>query len=339
MQPYHPPYNFYASNPLPVRPVVAMPAQNSDFELLMNLGFTTEQVYESMQAFPGNVNEAGAYLLDKYLQASKFEAAPRQSPEVHVSVNVPPVFKKLHKKHNTCDVTLLVGEEKKAIRAHKYILAIYSSVFDAMFYSEVGMMESVESPILSDVSPEDFENFLQYCYQGAVPRNNIAASLNLYTFADKYMVEGLKEALTPTINELITKENALTIYYYTKEPLFSGFRRAAESCICENALQIFSELNLFNKIEKPLAIELMSLSLKAPHTILLDRVIERVLNNVADADRTKEGLKRLRKTEADLLATVKLEKLDKEGLQIALQSGLFEKDRIIKAMLISGNSQ
>lgn len=314
-----------------------MPVQNGDFEQLASLGFTTEQVCEAMQAFPGSVNEAGAYLLDKYPQVSKSESA-KSASEVLVSVAVPPVFKKLYKKPNTCDVTLLVGEEKKAIRAHKYILGIYSSVFDAMFYSEAGMMESMESPILGDVSSEDFENFLQYCYMGTVPRKNIAASLNLYTFADKYMVEGLKEALTPVINELITKDNAITIYYYTKEPLFSGFRKAAEFCICENALQIFSVLDLFNKIEKPLAIELMGLRLKVPHTILLDRVVERVLHNVSDADRTKDGLKKLRRTEADILATVKLEKLDKEGLQVALQSGLFEKERIIKAMLVSGNS-
>jgi hypothetical protein len=50
----------------------------------------------------------------------------------------------------------------------------------------MSMVESVESPVLKDVDPEDFHNFLEYCYSGVLPWNKLGECLNLYTFADKY---------------------------------------------------------------------------------------------------------------------------------------------------------
>lgn len=306
---------------------------NEEQDMLKNLGFSPEQVNEAMELYPGNVNEAAAYLLDKGMQAQPVEPAPRKDLGIHLTVIVPPVFKKLYEKPNTCDVTFIVGEGKKPIIAHKYILAVYSSVFYTMFYSEAGIAKSVESPVLREDTPEDFENFLQYCYLGAIPWNNLAASLNLYTFADKYMVDGLKEALTKPINQLITKDNAITVYYYTRQPSFSSFRKMAEDFIYNNAKEIFSVPNLFNKIEKSLVIELLNLHLDVSQAVLLERVIECVMHNIPESERTKEKLRELRKKEADLLSMIRLNKLDINGLEAAKQSKLFTKEAIIAVVL------
>lgn len=71
-------------------------------------------------------------------------------------------------------------------------------------------------------------------------------------------------------------------------------------------------------------VDLMGLNLKISETILLERVIERVLDGIPESERTKEKLKELREQEPDLLSTIQLQRLDDRGLEIADQSKLFE---------------
>jgi len=328
-----PPYSMFGfGNAIPPqRPTFN--TQNRDENMLMNLGFNKEQALEALILHPANVNDAAAYLLDKYSQVVKPEPKPKKHFDVFITATIPPVFKKLYQKTNTCDVTFYVGENKVPFRAHKYILAMFSSVFDTMFFSDIEMAESIESPILKDVDPEDFENFLKYCYLGILPWDELGASLNLYTFADKYMVERLKVHLVKPIKELIGKDNVITVYYYSRESAFSVFKTITESYICKHAKEVFGVPNLFNKIDKSLIIDLMKLNLNISQRVILERVIERVLNGIPESERTKERLKELRVQEADILSAIKLDKLDKEGLEIANRSKLFKKKDILNVAL------
>ena len=56
------------------------------------------------------------------------------------------------------DVTFVVGTERKQIEAHKLILCIRSTVFDAML---TGPMSEQNNIVLPDVDPEIFHLFLQ----------------------------------------------------------------------------------------------------------------------------------------------------------------------------------
>jgi hypothetical protein len=97
----------------------------NEHETLKCLGFTAKQAWEALQIFPGNVNEAAAYLLDKYSKAVKAESEPKKYLGVSITAIIPPIFKRLYQMPSTCDVTFYVGEERKVFRAHKYILAVY----------------------------------------------------------------------------------------------------------------------------------------------------------------------------------------------------------------------
>jgi len=326
-------FGYGYGNALPLSRPILKVEQNRDKDMLANLGFNREQVQEALQVYPGDANQAAAYLLDKYSQVVKLEPKPEKHFGVLITATIPPVFKRLYQKTNTCDVTFYVGKNKVPFRAHKFIVAMFSSVFDTMFFSDIEMAESIESPILKDADPEDFENFLKYCYLGILPWDELGTSLNLYTFADKYMVERLKVDLVAPIRGLIRKDNVITVYYYSREPAFSAFRTIAESYICEHAEKIFGVPNLFNKIEKSLIIDLMKLNLNISQKVILERVIERVLNDIPESERTKERLKELRVQEADMLSLIKLDKLNKEGLEIANRSKLFKKKDILNAAL------
>ena len=58
-----------------------------------------------------------------------------------------------------CDVTFLVGNDSKPIKAHKYVLASRSSVFYAMFYGSVS--ETSDEIKIPDIEPEVFSTVLK----------------------------------------------------------------------------------------------------------------------------------------------------------------------------------
>ena len=61
-----------------------------------------------------------------------------------------------HKVH--CDVTFIVGEERKSIEAHKLILSVRSRVFEAML---TGPMAEQDSIVIPDVESDIFNIFLR----------------------------------------------------------------------------------------------------------------------------------------------------------------------------------
>ena len=58
-----------------------------------------------------------------------------------------------------CDVTFRVGVEGKLVRAHKYVLASRSPVFDAMLYGDLAETDDIKIP---DIEPSTFDALLRY---------------------------------------------------------------------------------------------------------------------------------------------------------------------------------
>ena len=57
------------------------------------------------------------------------------------------------------DIEFTVGKEKEVVKAHKFILATCSPVFEKMFF---GSLPESTSPItITDVEPEAFRNLLR----------------------------------------------------------------------------------------------------------------------------------------------------------------------------------
>lgn len=63
--------------------------------------------------------------------------------------------------HYNSDVIFVVGEQREKVFAHKFILSLWSSVFEQMFRSRT---ESNEEPIeILNFNPSGFRSFLKVC--------------------------------------------------------------------------------------------------------------------------------------------------------------------------------
>lgn len=105
------------------------------------------------------------------------------------------------------DFAVKVGD--KEFKVHKSILAVQSSVFEAMFGSEMEENRSGQLKI-TDFSISAIEDFLHFLYTGAV--KDYINGTELFTLACKYDVPDLKEICENIILENIDSTNAMEIF-------------------------------------------------------------------------------------------------------------------------------
>lgn len=105
------------------------------------------------------------------------------------------------------DVCFTVGTAPNVqkIPAHKYVLAIGSSVFHAMFYG--GLADNQDSVELPDVEPAAFQNLLRYLYCDEIQlaADNVLATLYA---AKKYIVPFLARACVQYLETSLSARNA-----------------------------------------------------------------------------------------------------------------------------------
>ncbi|CAL8143977.1 unnamed protein product [Orchesella dallaii] len=115
------------------------------------------------------------------------------------------------------DVTLLIGEEKVEMKAHKLILALASPVFTAMFYSEFANTDSGkpnDTPIeIPDCTSGSFEALLQFIYKGVQPSLTVNDALSLLYTSRKYAVRGLEDMCCVVLSSSIAADNVFDILY------------------------------------------------------------------------------------------------------------------------------
>lgn len=104
------------------------------------------------------------------------------------------------------DFVVKVGE--KEFKVHKSILAVQSSVFEAMFSSDLEENRSGQLTI-TDFSISAIEDFLQFLYTGVV--KDYINGTELFTLACKYDVPDLKEICENIILENVDDSNAMEI--------------------------------------------------------------------------------------------------------------------------------
>ncbi|XP_062592904.1 BTB/POZ domain-containing protein 6-like [Saccostrea cucullata] len=123
-----------------------------------------------------------------------------------------------------CDISFRVGEEEKLVRAHKYVLASRSPVFDAMFYGDLPEAKEITIP---DIEPPSFDVLLRFLYCGDVEVHNDTVIGALYA-AEKYDVGALKEATESYLDKNITNETVFSVFANAK--LF-GLEALSKKCI------------------------------------------------------------------------------------------------------------
>ncbi|XP_062586828.1 BTB/POZ domain-containing protein 6-like [Saccostrea cucullata] len=152
-----------------------------------------------------------------------------------------------------CDVLFRVGKEEKLVRAHKYVLASRSPVFDAMFYGDLAEAKEIKIP---DIEPPSFDVLLRFVYCGEVEVNKETAIGALYA-AEKYDIEALKKATISYLKSNITTETVCTFLENAK--LFH-LERLTKKCIefINEKCSIILQLPISLQISKDTLMEILS---------------------------------------------------------------------------------
>ncbi|KRT81158.1 BTB And C-terminal Kelch domain containing protein [Oryctes borbonicus] len=169
----------------------------------------------------------------KHLQSQEMTGETSQSPGYNWQANFSTMASRLRFllfNPLMSDVTFVVGAQKEKIPAHKFILSISSSVFEAMFYSLLAnRSKEIELP---DVEPAAFKNLLRFIYldQASVGPENVMTTL--YT-AKKYSIQNLEKHCVEFLECNLCGENAFL--------LLSQARLFDESKLILNCLDVIDK--------------------------------------------------------------------------------------------------
>ena len=111
------------------------------------------------------------------------------------------------------DVHFLVGKDKARIPGHKYVLAISSPVFFAMFYGR--MAEPASDVVVPDSEVECFMELLRFIYtdKAILTLDN---ALGILYLAEKYMLSVLASDCINFIEASLNHDNALTVLCHAR---------------------------------------------------------------------------------------------------------------------------
>ena len=125
------------------------------------------------------------------------------------------------------------SESTKVIPAHKFVLAIGSPVFFAMFYGQMAeTKDSIELPDCDYDSLLEFFRFL-YCDEVTLSDSNVMQVMYL---ANKYMVPSLVEKCTEYLRHNLTAANVFSILPYAQK-----FQDENLEERCWKVIEIFTE--------------------------------------------------------------------------------------------------
>ena len=238
------------------------------------------------------------------------------------------------------DVSFVVRNasgEEESLAAHKFVLAVSSPVFYAMFYGELA--ESKNNIVLPDCDSESFLEFLRFLYSDKVDLTG-GSVMQVSYLAKKYIVPELETACTNFLKENLSPENVFDIL-----PLAKNFEEEELVARCWEVVvrrtQDVLESETFPSITRELLEEVVKRDDLAIHEIDLFQAVDRW----ATAECERKDLEPIKDSKRivigeEVLSNIRFPVMS-EG-QFAEKvpcSGLLSKDEIIELfMCFSGMS-
>lgn len=115
---------------------------------------------------------------------------------------------KMFKNELLSDVHFLVGHGKERIPGHKYVLAISSPVFLAMFYGKLA--EKDGEILVTDADPDAFVELLRFIYTDKVFLT-LDNALGVLYLANKYLVPVIGDKCIDFVKKNLNPDNVLTV--------------------------------------------------------------------------------------------------------------------------------
>lgn len=119
-------------------------------------------------------------------------------------------FIKLKKLKKFTDCAFKV--ENQIINCHKLILSAASPVFEAMFYGNFDINNSIG---ITDITYKSFDLFIEYLYTGNLKLNEfdeIESLLGVASCAQKYMIDDLRKKCVSRLRQLLSRENVFKFF-------------------------------------------------------------------------------------------------------------------------------
>lgn len=228
------------------------------------------------------------------------------------------------------DVSFVVRNasgEEESIAAHKFVLAVSSPVFYAMFYGDLA--ESKNKIVLPDCDSESFLEFLRFLYSDKVTLSE-GSVMQVSYLAKKYIVPELETKCTNFLKENLSPENVFDIL-----PLAKKFDEEELVIRCwevvDRSTQVALQSETFPSITKELLAEVVKRDDLTIHEIELFQAVDRWAT--AECERKDlEPVKASKRivTGEEILSNIRFPLMSQDQFAGKVPcSGLLSKDEII----------
>ncbi|XP_053375218.1 BTB/POZ domain-containing protein 6-B-like [Mercenaria mercenaria] len=135
------------------------------------------------------------------------------------------------------DISFTFKEDQNVkLPAHKLVLSMRSSVFEAMFYGPIA--ESGNTVLIEDIKPDTMKIVLRFIYSDSAELNGNNVLSCLYA-AKKYCLQGLIEKCSAFLEDHIDADNVCEVH---EQAIFYDIKSLQQKCfdfILENATDVF----------------------------------------------------------------------------------------------------
>lgn len=143
-----------------------------------------------------------------------------------------------------CSFAVGKGNNKKIVKAHKFVLAQVSMVFERMFY---GLLAQTSEGIdESETDPDLFVKLLRFIYKDAIILDDVEQAIKMYVLADKYEIWKLMVPCIKFMMDNLKPSNVLRVYEFLNRYSLTEEMQVCKKLVVRNTNIIFQNSDFIN---------------------------------------------------------------------------------------------
>ena len=191
---------------------------------------------------------------------------------------------------------------EQIIPAHKYVLAISSPVFFAMFYG--GLAEQGDTVDITDCDPDVFLQFLRYLYCDDTNFRDVNNAIAVWHLADKYDLPSLANECLNFVEAAMEPLNAFQVIPYARRFNHEGLENVCWEIIDYNAQEIVLDKSFLDLKHEYLLPFLQRSSLRVNEISLFKAVDSWAAKRCEESNMTVDGANKRSVFGEDLLKLI-----------------------------------
>ena len=214
------------------------------------------------------------------------------------------------------------------IPAHKYVLAVSSSVFFAMFYGDFA--ETKDTIDIIDCDPDTFLSFLRFIYCDEAIFKDTDSAVKVMFLADKYDVPSLTSEIVKYLDGEMDPRSAFELLTLARQLNEKDLERACWEVIQFHASAIAKRASFQNVKYDLLVSFVQRRSLRIEETTLFQGVAGWAAKRCEEAGVTATGANKRKALGEDLLTHIRFPLIQpKEFSKVVLPEEILTKDEVI----------